>query len=258
MAKCLLQVSKTGVTPAEFNSLKELSDCIESPGLLVLLNKSIEDDDYIELHTNSGHIFQLIANVDTYYDQIGKHHIDFISKQLIPVSLGVKMRDKNTNNGNIVQRSPYMISNVYNSLIWYYENEIPVCIKSNIIDKYVDVVERYNPNQPDKLMEYNNSDNINNLGIGHLWIPYAEEVFDRFITVTMSIGNFNQYNSLKSINNRTKKIITDDIDRNNSWWTASASNGSSTSYVIVNENGQIDNAYATTQTLGVPLCFRFV
>ena len=84
---------------------------------------------------------------------------------------------------------------------------------------------------------YNNSDNINNLGIGHLWIPYAEEVFDRFITVTMSIGNFNQYNSLKSINSRTKKIITDEIGRNNSWWTASASNGSSTSYVTSTYGG---------------------
>lgn len=258
MGKCLLSVTKSCVSSYEFDSLKELSDHVHDPSLSAITNKTVEDGDYIILNTNSGKILHMRANIDTYYDKIGKHHIDFISDELIPESYGVKMRDKNNNNGNISQRSPYLLSNVYKSLQWYYNTEIPECIKSHIINKISDVVCRYNPNQVDKLQEYNSSYYNSNCEIGYLWIPYAEETFSRFITVTMSDCNFKQYESLRTGNSRTKKIRTEDINRNNKWWTASASNGSSLSYIIVNEYGDIDTEYATTQTLGVPLCFRFV
>lgn len=232
-------------------------------------SKYIKNGDFIEVTTSDGYIHQLFANIDTYYGcgdknkKIG-HHIDFISRNLIPGSKGWQMRifSDSTNNGNENEKSPILSSctkygnesGIIDKLEDYYKR-LPKLLKNHIVNKYHRVPYRYSSKG---MIEYDNGYGWKDMG--RLWIPYEKEVFginkhaeNKYEDIMKQYHSF-KYVTLFGIKYDYKWSTTRPVY----WWTSSAEKGLAGNFCYVSDKGLSRCCYASYSNNGIPLCFRFM
>lgn len=267
---CLLR-DDNGVLRSDYNFTYEKISILLRKGKEVY-SKYIKDGDYIEVTTKDGYTHILYVNIDTYYDHnfndiIESHHIDFISKNLIPGSKNWNLRIHDDNNGVEKECSPILASSskyvsgkcLIDNLNEYY-TYLPIGLRNHIIDKYSIIPYRYhrvayeigNGLYHDNGMKWRN--------LGKLWIPYEREIFGKN---KYSSGIYEtwmkQYHSFKEI--KDFKIKCDykwNTSKAINWWTASAEKGSTSTFCSVLDNGKPRCYHASYSNNGCVLCFRFV
>ena len=231
----------------------------------------VKDGDWIELTTNDGYTHKLYTNVDTYYGQgdgtnmIG-HHIDFISRNLIPGSNSWFMRTDVTNNGVATEQSPFLSSSktyrtdgeLIDKLNEYYNNNIPSSIKGYIMKKYHNIPYRYSSSSSKLTADNGNAWRY----LPYLWLPYEREIYGRNnLSTFIYEQQMKQYHSFSSIENFiTKYDITHSTTSNIHWWTASAGSYDSAFCVAWSAYNTSNQAYSNRNysqiPVGSPLCFR--
>ena len=230
--------------------------------------------DYIPFTTTNGLTFQAkIAGINTYKgygdSEVG-NHIDFITRELWPVTF--QMNLVNFNNGSTdTKQIPWLASNGYlfvNSLAGQAPNGktlpldmvdkdytkggmyfyLPDDLKSVIVEKRIYAPTRYSASGV--LTNDNNAAWVN---LGKLWLPDECEVTGaRLMTTTgWSTGGYVQYPIFAGNMNRVKRYNA--ILSN--WWLTSAYAGNSVTFVFVGYNGQVTSGNATS-AFRAPFCFR--
>ena len=211
---------------------------------------------YIDLTLANGHHYEMFGNLDTYWrygDTYVGHHIDFISKDLIPNSHGWLYRNENTNNGTAAVPVPFLSSMINTTINNYYGN-LPANLRSHIIKKRFLHPCRYDANNPN-LTE----DNYWWWGdYNYLWLPTEVEIWGVPNWCTRGHGSFGSRRYPTFMD--PDQIVKDDKGSGHArthWWTASAGSGSTTYFCVVGTGGAAHISSATNPGLGVPLCFRF-
>ena len=282
---CLL-TDDNGVITSDYNYTYEfLADVLDSGNY----SDYIKDGDYIKLKTKNGDDFIMYANIDTYYGEgeegkeIG-HHIDFISKDLIPGCVGNggsqnysstninswrmnhdrTYNDDGSNNGTATEASPFLANStehrgvssggIIDTLNIYYNN-LPDTLKSYVVKKYHKVPTRYTSGS--KLTSDNGSKWAE---MPYLWIPYEKEIFGTNTNATATYeSHMVQYHSFSSISNFGIKYDTKyNTAKPIWWWTASAYGSSYSAFIDVTHAGGVGADLAMQYYIGVPLCFRFM
>ena len=243
--------SDYGYTLADLRSMIRSSDC----------DKYLKDEDTITLKTTDGYTHVLQANIDTYYnygDSAVGHHIDFIAKDLIPYSYGVRMRTTNTNNGTESIANPYLSSTESGCVLKFLESyltKIPSAFQNYMITKRMLLPSRYSASSTtltDDTGWYWGE-------LPKLWIPFECEVSK---TIVWSTKGFNGGCHHYPIFNKGRNIVklcqksASDYSRA-SWWLGSAVSGNSTNFCYVHSYGYFSYHNASITWLGVPLCLRF-
>jgi hypothetical protein len=266
--RCILTVDNEDVY-SEFGdiTLADLHELINSRSW----NRYIKNGDYINLITKNGDRFQMIFNIDTYYDSInnndnnnddystiGTHHIDMISQNLIPNATW-KMRTSADNSGGYYSYDT--AGCVKANLADYYTNNIPDVLKQYIIGKKMVVPYRKSG------AKYDSSNVLRTLP--ELWIPYYKETGAATAnTPASSYENTMIEYPVLNINRYAKIKLDIENPTFYSWWTASAGSEYTSNWRTIYSGGyqsDVDASYgtatSTNQTnrlIGVPLCFRFV
>ena len=280
--KCILRDNNGIVTSNYGFNYEILSDLLQSGKY----HDYIKDGDWIELTLENGDYFKLYANIDTYYNQGDnnkiEHHIDFISKDLIPGSVGEKweyndkssswsMRDNKlfrygTNNGSIEEGSPFLAStkkykkdgNLIDKLDEYYL-KLPSSIRNYIVKKYHNVPIRQNKNSDYDTYNLEKETGTKWEDMGYLWIPYEREIFgSNTYGDSISESHMKQYCVFENID-EFKKKSDNKFEKNNPrfWWTASAFCGNNGHFCLMSPTGTITSMNSSYTKVGVPLCFRF-
>lgn len=215
----------------------------------------IKNNDYILLTAMNGDVFHMMFNIDTYY-QYGNsatgHHIDMISRHLIPNSVGWQMRTENTNNGTDAVKNPFLASsNMIDKLNTYFANNIPAGLKSHIIDKRFLVPTRYS-----STAQITDDTGWEWATLPKLWIPFEQEVSGRPIWGSKEWqGGSHQYPCFQD----GSQIVKNNGESGGraAWWLASAYSGRTTYFCYVGTDGVFSYGNASNTDIGVPLCFRF-
>lgn len=208
--------------------------------------------DYIPIMMNDQTVKMQVAGIDTYYgttDRKLSHHIDFISKDCFNQS--IKWNDKNTNNGTVTEKSPYISSSVHTFLVTTLYHYLPEEVKKVISNKRTLIEYRYSESgviADDTTYSWED--------IGPLWIPTEHEVFGTCIwgTKGWSQGQGVQYPIFA---NSYLYRIKGAGDGGNGcwWWLASVMGGSKSDGVIVSSVGHA-SPWNVTSGNYVPVCFR--
>jgi hypothetical protein len=270
--RCILTVNGETVTSDYGYTLDLLHNILNSDDNY----NYIKNGDYIRLIANNADIFDMEFNIDPYYSKTYRgnadigcygitstHHIDMISKDLIP-NASWRMRASKTNTGTSSQKDPYLAYNepgyVKANLADYYTNNIPDILKNYIIKKQLVVPYRSSGNN-----NFTGGYDINGAGfeeMPELWIPFMGEKEPYTAAY--------KYEARMSVYYTLSNYVGHGIKRNESntatqYWLASTfpmgsyTSGSSPYYFYsVNASGSLKTAEPNTNLLGVPLCFRFI
>ena len=284
---CLLRDNKGQVTSDYNYTYDFISDGLYQGDF----DAYVRDGDWIELTANNGDVFKLYANVDTYYgegpdgDKIG-HHIDFISKDLIPGSCGdgnLSLIERNTffynkdttyhsaygsNQGVATEKSPFLSNSfthrastsgtMIDKLNDYYINNIPSELKSFIIKKYHNTPIRYQDGTG-----LTSDNGIEWKELPYLWLPYEKEAFGTNTCATPTYEAWMKYyyvfSNIPNFNFKSDaKLVTSGSDSKvGPWYLASAMDGSTTDFCRVTAGGGVPVLGRAAESYGVPLCFRF-
>ena len=282
--KCILR-DNNGIITSDYGfTYVMLSDLLHSGNY----HNYIKDGDWIELTLANGDYFKLYANIDTYYDEgpddahkIG-HHIDFISKDLIPGSAGHnglynseekswRMRDDTlhpfgTNNGSKSEESPFLASskkykkdgNLIDKLDDYY-TKLPDGLKFFIVKKYHKVPIRRKLFFNSRSRRLTKDTGTKWEDMGYLWLPYEKEVHGSNTHANSTYeSHMKQYHSFANITDfKLKSDVKYDANSHRDWWVASAHSGSQYGFCSVSTCGGASHNYTYNWYLGAPLCFRF-
>ncbi len=257
--------------------------------------KGIHVGDYIPFQTTAGTVSTnsitaltynaQIAGIDTYYgygDTAIAHHIDFITKEVVPVE--IKWNPTDNNNGTSTEQHPWLSSaayawlngvnnystSAYNNVAHGLSNEgkgmisrLPTSLQNVIITKRQLLEKRYSASG--LLTSSNGWDWCN---MGKLWLPHEIEVYgcqvwsaafpDTSVQAWASMGAV-QYPLFACTggksHNRIKPLAGQSGSRS-VWWLSAVRGGASTDVCDVGSNGYADSNVATQAGSRVPLCFR--
>jgi hypothetical protein len=226
--------------------------------------KYIKDKDYMMLTAKNGDVFQMEFNIDTYYNygdynNVVPHHIDMISRHLIPNSKW-QMRTTYTNNGTSSIKNPYLASNedgcVLKQLESYYSNNIPNVLKPYLLNKRYYAPTRYGGSSS-TLTDDNGYEWVS---LGMLWIPFEAEVFENTIySNKCSLIGARRYPCFRD-GKSIAKCETNSSNNLSDWHLANTPSGSTGGYstfcAVFNYGFPTwhDAAFKYDRT---PLCFRF-
>ena len=219
----------------------------------------IANCDYLPL-TFDGQLLNMQVNIDQYYVKESDAwciYIDFISRHCY--SSPVQWNLTNSNNGNVANYSPYMVSNVKAFLDSLFD-KLPTQLQNAIISKQHMLLETRYSSDDEELSSGTGREWID---MGKLWIPTEYEVFGNAIYGgKFSIGMAKQYPVFKNTSQILKR------GKNNKyccWWTATVEDDSSSGIVVASMGGQPSAVKAATKLVDsedpdsgicIPLCFR--
>ena len=257
--------------------------------------KGIHVGDYIPFQTTAGTVSTnsitaltynaQIAGIDTYYgygDTAIAHHIDFITKEVVPVE--IKWNPTDNNNGTSTEQHPWLSSaayawlngvnnystSAYNNVAHGLSNEgkgmisrLPTSLQNVIITKRQLLEKRYSASG--LLTSSNGWDWCN---MGKLWLPHEIEVYgcqvwsaafpDTSVQAWASMGAV-QYPLFACTggksHNRIKPLAGQSGTRS-AWWLSAGHGGDSAHVCDVNYDGHATGNVATCIGIRVPLCFR--
>ena len=240
--------------------------------------KGLRIHDYIPVKCTNNKVLRMeIAGIDTYYHngspEVG-HHIDFISKECWDVT--VQYNKVNINNGTAEQVVPFMASNLKKFLmseagpvpnsttdmsvttevdytndgIWHF---LPDKVKDVIVEKNFFKVNRYTAGS---IRTTDNTD-WGWFNLSKLWLPTEKEVYGSSVYEGNggSYGIFGRQYPCFIGHSRFKGIVGN-INARCYWWLLSPYSGGSSSFCIVNSNGNANNNSASNAHIRVPVCFR--
>ena len=251
----LLTISKAGVVTSDYGyTLADLHNMINSANY----DDYLKNEDTITVTTSDDQTHVLQANIDTYLgygnNEVG-HHIDFIGKDLINDSYGVKMRTENKNNGTSSIKNPYLASNESGCVLKFLETyltKIPSVLQNYLTTKTM-------------LLPYRQSDSSATLTddngwdwgvLPKLWIPFEGEVSKSLVWSTKGYGNGGCHHY--PIFDNGRNIVKRHKGSRSRWWLASALSGNSTDFCSVGGHGNFRDGSASGTWLAIPLCMRFV
>ena len=207
--------------------------------------------DYIDIYVGSYFMRMQIAGINTYYrttDQELGYHIDWISKDLYPVT--VKWNTTNTNNGNATSPHPFLVSNV-KAFLSSLESSLPTELQPVISEKRFLLESRYSASGV-----LTDSTSWAWQSLGKLWIPSEYEVFGSQIWSTKGLGSGQAVQYPIFANNWKDRIKgAEHNGARANWWLLSVSSGDSTNACGVLSGGRADRVVASGE-LRVPVCFR--
>jgi hypothetical protein len=225
--------------------------------------------DYIPFEFDGLTYHAEIAAKDIYRGGAIPHHIEFVTRELLPET--TRFNPANFNNGTGVDTNPFLASELFlklNSQQGQVPNattanpammtadfrttgifhRLPQQLRDVIVPKIVRVPRRFLSGQ---LLTANNESDIKD--IGRLWLPFETEIYG-------SVRNDGHEDALiqfplfDTLERRIK--FTNATTTAAWWWLASALGGSSTAFASVGANG-LPGSYIASGTVGrVPLCFR--
>ena len=250
--------------------------------------------DYIPFNTTAGTVgtdsvpaaaFNAqIAGIDTYYgygDTPIAHHIDFITKEVIPIE--VKWNPTDNNNGTNTYNHPWLACalkgwlNGENNSSTGYNNvahginaagkgmlqRLPTDLQNVIVTKRMLLEKRFSSSG---LLTASNGWDWQDMG--KLWVPTENEIYgcqvwsasfpDQGVQAWASSGAV-QYPLFAAtggrICNRVKAIAGSSGSRS-TWWLCVARGGTSTHACLVGRYGDASYLLATSAGVRAPLCFR--
>lgn len=218
--------------------------------------KGLRIGDYKTINVEGRNIQMQIAGIDTYYNIIDKHHIDWISVNCS----GIKRQwsNKDNNNGGIIHTgahssAAYLASSIAMYLETNYYDLLPSDVQA-VIHKKVEYLEERSDS------EYTLTDstsNNNSYFKNRIWLPNEYEIFGSIIlgTPKFSGGNLVQYPLFaNSTKNRIKAISNESLDSKTNWWLSTVTSGSNSEALYINTDGIVRSQSIKTE-MYFPVCF---
>lgn len=219
------------------------------------------EGDYIPVTMTTGEIIEMqIAGINTYLNIFSgavHPHIDWISRDSLATTH--VWNTTNNNNGDSTEAQPFMASALYKWLNTTVSGDSTSNILSKLPQKVRNVIapkRLYMPTRYTSGSSLTDDNSWADKSFTGLWLPFEGEIFEHCSWSTRGYGTaaMRQYGLFKN----SWKAMMKRLGRGGSfgsWWTASASSGTSTYSVYVHAYG-ISSYSGASGAFGVPVCFR--